>query len=408
MKIINYPSYNIVLKWYILVCVAVYVPFYHISKTMIELFVVLCIPYFFNFRKSINNYDVKIYLALFIILFNSVVFFITYKIAGDAKDLEFFWNFLRVILPCFLIYLFVSSEKSIALVEFVLALSLSLLFTFFMVIGDWFNSDFSGRVTLGTNLLLAYGAVLAAMLTMVFFSVHGFFNRKKYLFLLVFSLALGALALIASNAKGAILSFVVSIIIISLVYFREKKIILSIVFMLSVFLIGIFGHSVTRVKFVDAVSQVSDYLSGSGPEQLRSQELRLEMWLSSFLAISEDPLLIRGSKRLQNMFSEEISRGVVSSQISTFPHVHNEYLQAWLSRGPLGFLGVVMLLLLPLLTNPKSDVRVVAVSLSCVFSLCAMTNVPLLHIYSLRFYIFCMVLLLAIDKSHSKNLIRSV
>jgi len=395
----NVPSkYDILIKYYILTSVATYIPFYHISKTLIEGSILICIQYLISRRSQIKSSLPQLKTSVCAILVYALAFLIAFFMTGEEKDLKYFLGSLRIMLPVCLIYLAASVSDTIRLKHLGYAFSAGLILTFCLVITPWYDSGFAARITRGTNLLLIYGAAVAATIMMAIVLLREANNKTGKLVLLL-ALLTGLAALFASGAKGAILALVITLPLITLIYIRDKKFLITSSVLLAGILIVIFAQPSLRAKAQTALNQVSAYINNPNTNVRSSQGIRLDMWKNTAQSIWSEPFSIRGDSRLKEIFSDQINEGKFPKHIGRFPHVHNDYLQAWLARGPLGFFSLLALLLLPFITGLSKQTQAVAVSLAAVYALASMTNVPMLHSYSLRYYLLCMLLLLAIDKT---------
>ena len=84
-----------------------------------------------------------------------------------------------------------------------------------------------------------------------------------------------------------------------------------------------------------------------------STGLRFEMWKAASSEVLSHPLLGVGIGNIHAVLVRAADKGQINSVASHFDHVHNEYLNAAVTRGVLGFIASLMALLVPALMFRK-------------------------------------------------------
>lgn len=388
-----------VVKFYILLILALYLPLYHISKFFFEASIALLAPYLISNYQRQNKKDKKLLKFLAAIGLYCLSFLVAYILKKSNMDIDYAVNIIRIAIPLTIIYYAAAISSPISIKELTFTLSISLTLTFLMIIYPWYENNFSGRITLGTNLLLIYGTALSATIVLVFTTVFTNKNKSRALLILPsIALIMGMLALLASNAKGAILAAGTMLIIISCTQIKKPRSFFILMVLTSIISTGAYNHTNTRTELKNAYQQVQDYFSPQKEEVSGSQGYRLEMWRAALIKISDSPLAVNGNMKLRESFKNEIEEGHISSNIGHFKHVHNDYLQSWMSRGPIGIISLIFIIIIPITLVKTKNIRLIMFSFIGIYSLTGITSVPFLHIYSLRYYCLIIMLLLLIDR----------
>ncbi|WP_419812061.1 O-antigen ligase family protein [Bacterioplanoides sp.] len=395
----KHPIKKNVIKIYILTTVALYIPFYHVAKVFFEASLLILLPYLILNHKRQDQGQKEFLVFLATIAFYCISFLVAYTLKKSDMDIAYAINIIRIAVPLTIIYYAATISSPISIRELILTLSISLILTFTMIVSPWYESNFSGRITLGTNLLLIYGTALAATIILISTTLL-MANResKRYFILPAIALVLGILALLASNAKGAILATIAMLTLISFTQVKTPRSFLTILILISIILISAYSHKHTRVQLIDAYQQVENYFSPGRTTVSGSQGDRLEMWRGALTKISDSPFAINGNMKLIDSFQQEIKGGNISYKIGNFKHVHNDYLQSWMSRGPIGFISLILMMIIPIMIIQNKSLKMMAFSFVGIYSLTSITSVPFLHVYSLRYYCLVVTLILISDK----------
>ncbi len=84
------------------------------------------------------------------------------------------------------------------------------------------------------------------------------------------------------------------------------------------------------------------------PGKLADDRVRIEMWRTALFIISEHPISGVGRGNYTDAAQSHVEQGHVHPEVAHHGHPHNAYLEAWVSKGILGFTLFLAMLALPL------------------------------------------------------------
>ncbi len=196
------------------------------------------------------------------------------------------------------------------------------------------------------NLIGPFAAMIAAWLLIQWRFQYG----KRWLLLPLFVAALFAVAL--SGSRGAYLGLVVMILLIVVMSLASWQRYVAVI----VVIIGLVGAYATvgvvkeRVDF--AIEETSTYfvneISGNSSQQITSTSTRLEMWRFSGMAFWKAPVFGVGRGNYAAVAHEYFSAGKIRSDVANSAHPHNAYVETLLSRGIVGLIIFLLMILYPL------------------------------------------------------------
>jgi O-antigen ligase len=203
----------------------------------------------------------------------------------------------------------------------------------------------------GFQIVIAYGndsflLALLALAAVGFFSAH-----KKYtlLALCVIAAILGMTSFMLSGTRGGWLATPLALLVLWSNRKRLKASLQLLVFTLiaALTLVILLNPNIQTLERLKAAnSNVDRYFSGNITNT--STGLRLEMWKSALYSFKEKPIFGTGEYGNRPYKQQQIDQGLVSPQIVTFNHAHNELLTALSFRGLVGFLSVLSIYFVPL------------------------------------------------------------
>ncbi len=132
---------------------------------------------------------------------------------------------------------------------------------------------------------------------------------------------------------------------------------------------------------------------------------RFEMWRSAWRLFLSHPLLGVGTGAYQVKTDELIDKGVIAPFVGSYDHPHNDYLEALSSRGILGFIALLAILLFPamrFLQATRSPVQAMhAIGMAGVltvagFAIYALTDTIFIHSMMITWYVIYMALFYAL------------
>ncbi|AHG74137.1 hypothetical protein X781_19920 [Mannheimia sp. USDA-ARS-USMARC-1261] len=204
---------------------------------------------------------------------------------------------------------------------------------------------FPGMMSIQAGDIAISLAMFSIVISLYWFSINK--NGLGILYI-VFS-AFGLVASILSGARGGWVSFPFCILFILACYYKNlnKKALLLII---SIFTISILIF-ITRAEFEfaerysSAKTDVKNYFEKGIKNS--SQGARLDMWENGIIAINEKPLLGHGNLGYDQFRDRQI-RAQKMAETSSFNSLHNQYLEAFVKRGIIGFTALMVILIVPL------------------------------------------------------------
>jgi len=200
------------------------------------------------------------------------------------------------------------------------------------------------------NLFGPFAALIAVWALVVWQANSKVLGKVAWLLPLVFLLALAAVIL--SGSRGAYVGMIAMLVVwvlISLRHWQRPGAILLL--LLSV--IGAY-HSVDSIKErVDkAASEIETYLSIDYLEAYDGAVIgnvhRLEIWRTAILIFKDAPVVGIGRGNYEHVADEYVAKGLVHPMGAKAGHAHNAYLDVLASRGIIGFVVFMAMLLYPL------------------------------------------------------------
>ncbi|MGX2949531.1 O-antigen ligase family protein, partial [Ursidibacter sp. B-7004-1] len=171
---------------------------------------------------------------------------------------------------------------------------------------------------------------------------------------------LGIVSSAISGARGGwiCLPFILITILFFYRHFLNKKIVLtaSIIFIAILSAIASIPKFGVIQRYYQAEKDIIQYIEKNNKNS--SLGARFDMWENALLGIKEKPLLGWGSKGYIELKQQQVSKKIMAKSTLKFNDTHNQYLDSWVKRGLLGFVGLLLVLLVPLkyfMTNIKSE-----------------------------------------------------
>lgn len=166
---------------------------------------------------------------------------------------------------------------------------------------------------------------------------------------LIFSM-LGLIASILSGARGGWISFPFCFLVILICYrkYLNKKALSLIVVLITVSITFFitnpeFGF---QKRYFAAKADIINYLEKGNKHS--SQGARLDMWDNALIAISQKPILGHGSTGYEAFKTQQVKSKEMAKTTLKFNSLHNQYLEAFVKRGILGFMGLMAILIIPI------------------------------------------------------------
>ena len=149
---------------------------------------------------------------------------------------------------------------------------------------------------------------------------------------------------------------------------------------------------------------------GNERREPNSTGIRLDMWEASLVAISDHPLTGIGPGTHTTYFPmlEQSGRiNINTAPLVTFDHMHNDYIQAWLSMGvifgTLSFAFILCFLILFASKAKNTYSSLAGISVCSSFILCGLTDVPAHNAASLTLFLIIASLQLSYLQSYATS-----
>ena len=247
---------------------------------------------------------------------------------------------------------------------------------------------------------------------LMFLAVSRFFDEGAWSRVLtLIALSIGGVTMVLNSTRGAWLVFLALLIIcVVLIYKRyflrsyKAKIALLVAVFVSV--AGLGSIQIVQDRTNSAINGVIEW--SNGDNVVSSAGLRLEMWKTSIGLLDELPLTGYGYRNTNEIVAK-YAHDDAKKYISSFNHLHNDYLNHLIAMGFLGLVSVLVLLFLPLklfITPFKlghlSPNSIMGVFLCLSYSIVGLTTVVFGGVIMNALYVLLMAILMpvAIKESH--------
>ncbi|VTM24793.1 Lipid A core - O-antigen ligase and related enzymes [Stutzerimonas stutzeri] len=238
-----------------------------------------------------------------------------------------------------------------------------------------------------------------------------FFIKKEYRSALLGTLGIifATISSALSGARGGWIGLPIVLISIFFLYrqYISKKLILSLITVIVVSIMTLISNPKFGIKkrYSEAKSDIILYLEKNNKNT--SLGARFDMWGNALIAIKQAPLFGHGDKGYESFKEQQVESKQMEKNTLQFNSLHNQYLESWVKRGFIGFIGLMLVTLMPLfyfirnLKEPSLDIKCIAILgithiLSHLFYF--MSQSFLAHNSGSIFYFFVLVLIYALVK----------
>lgn len=283
---------------------------------------------------------------------------------------------------------------------------------------DYISADRSGFRTSGfLNLPIIYASCMVLMTCWSAAILLKAIIIKKWLIvgMSLIAVTAGFTSVLFTGSRGPIIAAVIILLTLTAYYlisnssFTQKFFTLILIFVSITLLISIFPQSKLdniKNRFQVGIQNVTSGFDGER-RKLTSAGIRLDMWEASLVAIGDHPLTGIGPGGHTSYFPilEEDGRiNINTKPIIKFDHMHNDYIQAWLSMGIIfGTLSILFILYIfaMFIIKPSNTSRSLSGLAVCSgFVLCGLTDVPAHNAASLSLFLIIASLLLSYLQSY--------
>ncbi|MBN0988373.1 O-antigen ligase family protein [Amphritea pacifica] len=334
---------------------------------------------------------------IFTVLLYPMSFFYAYLMYGSKIDAETFVEFYRLSFLAVILFLVFRKSEVLTSTNIKIAVALFAGLTGALGVYYWFSQG-GVRITVGTPLINMYALLMTVATGLVMlFALSEYRHNYRWCYIFCFCVAGGGV--FASGSKSAILALIgVFLALSASTVFRNRHCVKTLLILLSpLILIGFIMNPFSRLETL--ISNVETYADQPGIEvsEDSSTQQRIQMYRAAISAIQAEPLFGIGTWRLGEIFPELLEQGGLSAATKRYVHVHNELLQAWMTRGLPGLILLLMLFLAPLwgIQHRCSFCKGCISTVLFVYMVFAMFEAPLNATVSYAFFMMLISLLLA-------------
>jgi len=194
---------------------------------------------------------------------------------------------------------------------------------------------------------IAISLAISSLIISIYFSI-----KKEYKSALfgVIGLILAVSTSALSGARGGWIGFPIVFFIVLFLYrkYINKKLILSLFIITTLGFSTLLSSSKFRIeqRYNEAKSDITNYFEESNKDT--SLGARFDMWENALIAIKEAPIFGHGSGGYNQFRDRQVSTGQMAKTTLGFNSLHNQYLESWVKRGIIGFIGLILVILTPL------------------------------------------------------------
>jgi len=265
-------------------------------------------------------------------------------------DLSFWENIIRwIVISSFLLWL---PKKDLTLSTRVLGLASAMALIVSGMVAIYQVEILSLGRAGGTENPLNFGMFCVLFSAIVTYIMPSNRNVNRYIRLLYsISILLGIAAIVYSGSRGPFLTYLIVIPLALLLsfsksIFTDKKWIYA-SFLISIILLGAV-FTAQKTGLVDKTINELAYYEQTG--HMNSSGARIEMWKFSIDAFLQKPIYGVGLD-YRPMQMQDGKYLAYSNAITRYAHSHNEILEALSKYGLIGFLSIITIWFIPLITN---------------------------------------------------------
>ena len=194
---------------------------------------------------------------------------------------------------------------------------------------------------------IAISLAISSLIISIYFSIKK--EYKSALFGMI-GLILAVSTSALSGARGGWIGFPIVFFIVLVLYrkYINKKLILSLFIITTLGFSTLLSSSKFGIeqRYNEAKSDIINYFEESNKDT--SLGARFDMWENALVAIKEAPIFGHGSEGYNQFRDRQVSSGQMAKTTLGFKSLHNQYLESWVKRGLIGFIGLIFVILIPL------------------------------------------------------------
>ena len=213
---------------------------------------------------------------------------------------------------------------------------------------------------------IAISLAISSLIISIYFSI-----KKEYKSALfgIISLILAVSTSALSGARGGWIGFPIVFFIVLVLYrkYINKKLILSLFILTTLGFSTLLSSSKFGIeqRYNEAKSDIINYFEESNKDT--SLGARFDMWENALVAIKEAPIFGHGSEGYNQFRDRQVKSGQMAKTTLGFKSLHNQYLESWVKRGVIGFIGLIFVILIPLfffiknLNNENLEIKCITI-----------------------------------------------
>ena len=213
---------------------------------------------------------------------------------------------------------------------------------------------------------IAISLAISSLIISIYFSI-----KKEYKSALfgIISLILAVSTSALSGARGGWIGFPIVFFIVLVLYrkYINKKLILSLFIITTLGFSTLLSSSKFGIeqRYNEAKSDIINYFEESNKDT--SLGARFDMWENALVAIKEAPIFGHGSEGYNQFRDRQVRSGQMAKTTLGFKSLHNQYLESWVKRGVIGFIGLIFVILIPLfffiknLNNENLEIKCITI-----------------------------------------------
>ncbi|WP_118817269.1 O-antigen ligase family protein [Haemophilus haemolyticus] len=194
---------------------------------------------------------------------------------------------------------------------------------------------------------ISISLAISSLIISIYFSIKK--EYKSALFGMI-GLILAVSTSALSGARGGWVGFPIVFFIVLVLYrkYINKKLILSLFIITTLGFSTLLSSSKFGIeqRYNEAKSDIINYFEESNKDT--SLGARFDMWENALIAIKEAPIFGHGSNRYESFKHKQVESKQMAKTTLGFNSLHNQYLESWVKRGIIGFIGLILVILTPL------------------------------------------------------------
>ena len=194
---------------------------------------------------------------------------------------------------------------------------------------------------------IAISLAISSLIISIYFSIKK--EYKSALFGMI-GLILAVSTSVLSGARGGWIGFPIVFFIVLVLYrkYINKKLILSLFIITTLGFSTLLSSSKFGIeqRYNEAKSDIINYFEESNKNT--SLGARFDMWKNALIAVKKAPIFGHGSGGYNQFRDRQVSTGQMAKTTLGFNSLHNQYLESWVKLGIIGFIGLILVILIPL------------------------------------------------------------